>query len=289
MRLPTHLAEKIGLVSGAKGREWVSRFDSVLREAVEKWGLEELQPFENLSFHFVARARQGGTPVVLKLGVSERWLVRESGALTAFEGGPVPRLLGADLSLAAMLLEDVQPGIPLAEEWSEPDDETHTVILAETMVALWRDPPASHSFDTTHSLAKAFERETRFVPRDLVERAAQTWRELEATAPAPKLIHGDLHHGNVLRSEVGHKAIDPMGVVGDPGFEVYALLHNPVQATNKQTIRLIEPRLRTVSAVTGIEIGRLRAWGFCGIVLSSCWDEEDGGEPTDFELAEVLL
>jgi streptomycin 6-kinase len=56
------------------------------------------------------------------------------------------------------------------------------------------------------------------LPADLVGRAAGIVRELCTSGPGPFVLHGDLHHDNVLRA--GREpwlAIDPHGVVGDPG------------------------------------------------------------------------
>jgi streptomycin 6-kinase len=45
-----------------------------------------------------------------------------------------------------------------------------------------------------------------------------------------RLLHGDLHHGNVLHdSERGWVAIDPKGVLGEPEYEIGVALRNPIE------------------------------------------------------------
>ena len=67
-------------------------------------------------------------------------------------------------------------------------------------------------------------------PRGLVDRAANVFVDLCAGAPRV-LLHGDLHHDNILRSgREGWLAIGPFGVFGDPGFEAGALLYNPIRS-----------------------------------------------------------
>lgn len=48
----------------------------------------------------------------------------------------------------------------------------------------------------------------------------------EATDVRPR--HGDLHHDNILSGPRGWLAIDPKGVLGDPGFDAANLFYNPI-------------------------------------------------------------
>lgn len=249
----------------------------MLQEIRTAWGLEGLVPFENLSYHYVARAQRHSEPVVLKLGVPEPEFQCESDALRALEGAAIVRVLDWNPEAAALLLEDVQPGVPLEATWSEGVDDSHTAAIAQTMLRLWR-VPSGPGFATLADWRKALVDPKGALPPGLVQFAVEVWIELERTQTlSPTLLHGDLHHGNVLECGDGVKAIDPMGVVGDPGFEVYALLHNPVGATLEQRLALWPSRIKRVASITGIPQSRLLAYGFVGSVLSCCWSAEGGG------------
>ena len=51
--------------------------------------------------------------------------------------------------------------------------------------------------------------------------------ELLSSAGEPMLLHGDLHHYNILAAErQPWLAIDPKGVVGDPVYETGVFLYN---------------------------------------------------------------
>jgi streptomycin 6-kinase len=119
------------------------------------------------------------------------------------------------------------------------------------------------------------------LPARLVEEAETRFRELLSSAEASVLLHGDLHHFNILAGRRSPwLAIDPKGVSGEPAFEVGALLRNP------------EPRLYTDAAVQsrrvdvlheelGIEKDRILGWGMAQAVLAAWWDFEDSG--TDWQ------
>jgi streptomycin 6-kinase len=58
--------------------------------------------------------------------------------------------------------------------------------------------------------------------------AESLFRELIASSESPVLLHGDLHHFNILSARrQPWLAIDPKGVAGEPAYEPGALLRNP--------------------------------------------------------------
>jgi streptomycin 6-kinase len=83
----------------------------------------------------------------------------------------------------------------------------------------------------------------------LVNRAAGLLVELSESATDQVVLHGDLHHDNVLRAErEPWLAIDPHGVVGDPGFEVGAMLYNPDPARrDRELLALVPARIEQLA------------------------------------------
>ena len=98
-----------------------------------------------------------------------------------------------------------------------------------------------------------------------------------ASAPAPVLLHGDLHHDNVLRAtREPWLAIDPHGLIGDPGYEVGALLFNPEPGDRDGALTALVPaRVEQLAQETGLPPERVVAWGFVKAVLSDVWTVED--------------
>ena len=95
------------------------------------------------------------------------------------------------------------------------------------------------------------------------------------------LLHGDLHHDNILAStSSGWVAIDPKGIVGDPGYEVGTFMLNqlPVGAADSVVQELSKQRLSIFSAELQISRERLAGWAFCHAVLSALWSFEDSEE-----------
>lgn len=289
MELSAAVKFKIERVWEAQGADWIERFPQTLCRASERWSLTEIRPFPNLSYHFVASARMGPREVVLKLGVPELEFFEEADALKAFGSAVCVELIDQDPALAALLLERVLPGAALESLWTEETDDQCTEAMAKTMCELW-GTPAMEGSSSVRDWAKALEPDYVGIPGNLLQRARQLLIELESTASGLHLLHGDLHHGNVLQSGAGFKVIDPKGVLGDPAFEVYAQLRNPVGASAKFTLENWERRVDIVAAMTGLNKSRLLIGAFCGTMISCCWSAEEGGRPpeADLELARRL-
>jgi len=116
------------------------------------------------------------------------------------------------------------------------------------------------------------------IPRDLVESASRCYARLANSQRQVRLLHGDLHHGNVLSdSRRGWLAIDPKGVVGEIEFEIGAVLRNPVERPDLfVSEETIENRCGVLVRRLNLDRERLLQWAFAQAVLSAIWSVEDG-------------
>jgi streptomycin 6-kinase len=109
----------------------------------------------------------------------------------------------------------------------------------------------------------------------------------------PVLLHGDLHHFNILSAEDSWLAIDPKGIVGEPAYEVGAWMRNPIPNIPEPELRrFVWRRLDILADILELDWERLRQWSLAQAVLSAWWSYEDGGDAADWEptmrLASVL-
>lgn len=282
-------------VHGVAGAAWIEALPRLRAEVHAAWGLraDGALPLSYAHVERVVRVADD-IPAVLKLCLpGDPEAAGEAPALAAFAGDGAARLLAHDPAHGALLLERLEPGTQLVELAAR-DDDAATDALADVMARLWRPPPVGDAFPRVRDWGRALEgpaaRDAR-IPRPLVARARAAHAELCATASAPVLLHGDLHHFNVLRAGAGWKAIDPKGVVGEPAYEVGALLRNPVPALldAPRPRRLLERRLDRLSAALALDRERLRAWAAVQAVLSAVWAVEGGEEPAFWLACAELL
>ena len=293
--LPEHFIRTQCELYGEAGQVWLERLPTLLNECARRWSLTLLPPFANLSYNYAAPAMQAdGTAVVLKLGVPNKELTTEIEALRLYNGRGICRLLAADAEQGILLLERLNPGSMLS---TIPEDETATLIAAQVMRQLWRPAPLAHNFPTVARWANGLERlraefngGTGPFPSKLVEQAERLFVELIASMAEPVLLHGDLHHFNILSAErEPWLAIDPKGVVGEPAYEIGALLRNPTEELMLDR-QVQARRVDLLASELSVDRQRILGWGIAQAVLSAWWSYEDHGNSaaSTLELAALL-
>ena len=157
------------------------------------------------------------------------------------------------------------------------------------MLRLWRPLPADHCFATVEKwasglkkLRQRFAGETGPFPKRLVEKAERHFDELLSSASSLVLLHGDLHHLNILKSQDAWKAIDPKGVAGEPSYEICALLLNPI-SRHANDGQIQRRRLEVLNEELGLDSHRMLGYAIAQSVLSAWWSFEDSA--TDWESA----
>ncbi|MGB9753973.1 aminoglycoside phosphotransferase family protein [Roseiflexus castenholzii] len=277
---------------GEAGSIWLAQLPSLLEILAESWSLTILPPFPNLTYHYVAPAiRDHDEPVILKVGVPNPELTAEIEVLRWYDGRGCARLIATDEARGALLIERLLPGTPLRD--LEPDDST-ILIAAEIMRHIWRPAPAEHQFPTTAAWGKGFVRMRRTFnggsgpfPSALTDAAERLYAELDASSAPSVVLHGDLHQENVLTAQrAPWLAIDPKGVVGEPAYEVGALLRNPPSwRTPAELERLMARRIDLLAETLGFERERIAGWGLAQAVLSAWWSYKDHGHGWDEAIA----
>ena len=247
-------------------------------DRIEAWrvDVERMTETEN---SVVALGRRAGQSVVLKVikRQNEEWRAGE--VLDAFEGRGVVRVF--EYVDGAMLLERVSPGTSLVTMALGGSDDAATAVLAET-IGKMSPRTCSDGMPTVKDWGVAFERygasRDRQIPKALVSAAEWMYSQLCASQSRVRLLHGDLHHDNVLHdAERGWLAVDPKGVVGEVEYEVGAALRNPYEHpelfSDPSNIRR---RIDCFARVLGLDANRALSWAFAQTVLAAIWLIEDG-------------
>lgn len=282
---PIEFARRITARHGAAGTKWLTRLPSIVSDCAERWSLAVEPPFEPMSHAWVAPAvRADGAHVVLKIGFPNSQLLAEIDSLRLFAGRGVVRLLDFEREQGIQLIERLRPGAPLS---SLDDDQGATSVAARIMRQMWRPAPREHSFPTVADLAsgisalrRRFEGGSGPFPTRLVDAAETLFTDLIASSDDPSLLHGDLHHGNILSAErQPWLAIDPKGLVGEPAYEVGALLRNPLPQLleGPRPQRVLARRADRLAEELGFDRERVVGWGLAQAVLAAWWSFEDHG------------
>lgn len=284
MNLPADFTRNILGAFGEKGRNWLSRLPGLIDETSQRWNLTDVRQVPNLSYNFVAYAKQGADDVILKIGVPNNELISEMNTLKLFNGEGVCQLLACDEEKGILLIERLTPGTMLSE-LQDDDERTHIAIDVMQNFVFRRGKVTSPLrnrfiqltdwFAELKEIRPMFDGGTGPIPSELFERVEATLPELFANDDV-RLLHGDFHHFNILLSERGWLAIDPKGVIGQTGYEIGPLMLNPWMEPMDR-VRFKVQTMRRVDILRerlGWAREKILGWALAHSVLSACWDLE---------------
>jgi streptomycin 6-kinase len=253
-----------------------------LEELTQNWDVSVVERLDETGIALVYRvARHDGSAAVLKLYKN---------------GDPKNEHLGFQVMRhwnghgAAELYQSTHDAI-LIEYLSGPSlgdltrsgrDAETAPVLAQTAKALHRVPQETDlglpTLETWYRDLLDFD--VHLVAPDLkplFEHTKILAKELFATQGPQIILHGDLHHDNVLHGDRGWLAIDPKGVIGEAEAEMANTYRNPKGGEGLITSR---DRLLGMNAVFARELDldphRLLRWGAVKTALSAVWQIKAG-------------
>ncbi len=125
----------------------------------------------------------------------------------------------------------------------------------------------------------------------ILARSAEAARLLLAAPQDIRVLHGDLHHDNVLDGGArGWLAIDPHALVGERGFDYANVFCNPEGTDIPVTAGRLARRADVVAEATGLDRRRLLMWVMTYAGLSAAWylqDDDETGAGLPLAVAEV--
>lgn len=267
---------------GPEGDKWLKDLPNIIKKYESLWGFKTLKHFK-LSYNFVAPVKlNNGKQAVLKISFpTDPESITELKALQIFNCRSSAKLINVNYKDCVSLLELISPGMMLS---SLDDDNKATKIFASVCKNICHPLPKSNSFITIKEWSTALVKYNNMyktngpLPKEIIEKAITLLGYLESTSKAPVLLHGDLHHDNILYSiKKGWVAIDPKGVAAEPVFEVAAMIQNPanlIAKTDSLSI-ILNNRVNILSEELGYSKKRIIEWCFYQTVLSSVWALED--------------
>lgn len=278
------------------GPEWPRVLPELAAGQCDRWGLRPAgQSMHGMVALVVPVRCRDGRRAVLKLQPVDPETEGEPAALAAWGGGAAVRLLRHDPRTGAMLLEALDPSCSL--ERVELDRALSVIGALLARLSSHPAPPgmrglAAITRDLVARAGKVRGRLGSDRDRALLAGLAAQAHEM-AAEPGDRLLHWDLHYGNVLAPPRGSGrqpwlAIDPKPLSGDPGFELLPALHNRW----REAVATGDPRRETrrrfdlLTEAAGLERARARIWTLVRVLQECVWALEDGadGVPEQYRL-----
>ncbi|MER0243497.1 aminoglycoside phosphotransferase family protein [Streptomyces sp. HSW2009] len=296
--VPEAFAASYALVSPT-GQDWLAGAPALAEAMMERWGLRIAGPTMYGMASLVAPVTcADGRPAALKLQEVREETAGSVAALRAWDGDGVVRLLDHDPATASMLLERLDAARPLS---AGADDATAMPVIADLLVRMTALPApaglrhlADIAADMVEQTAGAVGALREPAEQKLLRYCADAVAEL-LSEPGDRLLHWDLHGGNVLAG--GREpwlAIDPEALAGDPGFELLPSLDDrwPPGVTAGEVSRTGLRRFDLLTEALDLDRQRAVGWTLGRVLQNGLWDIEDGKhalEPTQVALATALI
>ncbi|WP_176047631.1 aminoglycoside phosphotransferase family protein [Burkholderia sp. BCC1644] len=227
-----------------------------------------------------------GRPAMLKVATCDE--ERRGNALMAWwNGHGAARVWQHDGD--AILLERAQPSPSLAvlSAAGHDDDTMHIACDVVARLHAYRAPQPPSQVVPLHDWFRALL--AYGGPDGVLRRSAATASTLLAAPTLDEtVLHGDIHHDNILHfGDRGWLAIDPKALRGERTFDYANLFCNPARDIAVDPVRF-ERRVALVADAAQLERQRLLQWILAWAGLSAVWSMEDG-LPPDTSLAVAQL
>lgn len=289
MQIPNQFKNKVVSVFGEKGRDWLEELPRRLKACIEKWRLVNCRLSKNLSMNLIvfAESPEFG-PVALKAGVPHPDLFTEMKALSLYNGRHICKCYDFDVELGALLLERVMPGEDLRVLQSSSERIREAVrLISRLPIPVMPEHGLPEYEDWLRRAFTRARRENKVGTQmlSLIDAAEVLFKEID-TADRPKvLLHGDLHHENMLRDSKGQwKAIDPKGIIGVPCMEAARFMENQFgMVCPEERLACLDEMITAFSTEFREPKRIVAACLFVLKVLSVCWSFEDYEVPGDID------
>ncbi|RYE05817.1 MAG: kinase [Rickettsiaceae bacterium] len=275
-------------IHGQDGEKFLSLLPEKIEYISKLWQLKSLKPLENISHNYILSGYHGNLSVILKVGFRATDIKQEAEALKLFGNYEAVKVLACQDEY--LLLERIMPGYSLKTYLPSQHQEALKIvskIVSKIYIPL-NKPSSSVSFlhiktqleilDTTLHKYKLncqqlFDLKFLFY----LHEAIILKNELINTS-TEMLIHGDLHHDNILWNGKNWQIIDPKGIIGYQCNEFWAFIIN------------IENDTKFVANFFNIDLQLIRQWYFVDLMLRTCQNLKDNTTPTlFFDLAKKVF
>jgi streptomycin 6-kinase len=243
---------------------WFTQLPGVLATLTDRWHLDIGEQIPRGSVSVVYRCRlPDGRRGVLKVSPDRARIAAETAALKAWHTVHVPGVIASDVALGALLIEAVEPGVPL----DAPAGDASSEAISELVGALHLGTPnpsfppvaerVAYLFRSSEALYRRDAGLTVVISKETYARGWELAKRLARLDHRDVLLHGDLTPSNILigGEERGLVAIDPAPCIGDAAFDVVDLV-----LWRADAVATVERRAEQLSVVMDVDASVIFSW-----------------------------
>jgi len=255
-----------------------------IEQYAKLWNLSEVEHEENHpKSHITNCYSDKYGPCVLKTDVFPNEINTVCRILKEYNGKRFCKLFEADMRNGVLLIERILPGTRLR---AETNLDKRLNLFCELIQGLHNKPAEKAAYPTymdwISRITKYMEQCKEYVfLYEKMAKAESICRSLCEKYSGEMLLHGDLHHDNIVLGENNqYRVIDPKGAVGDFVFDIPRFILNEFDDTmddnfHRKYIHIIKIMAKRLN-ISNEDIKRLVYAEMC---MAHYWNIESGEEP----------
>lgn len=276
MNVPARLEKRIINFLGESGRLWLDSLPEIMERCQKKWLLSEFQLCD-MSYNYVVKAKSAiHGDVILKICLQSNEFKTEKYALEHLNHQLMCELIDAIDEDHVLLLEALKPGHTL---WSVKDVEERLKLSVPLIMSIPTGDLKEHYPHHREWLNKIFAYIEKNIstPHGMEKHmvAVNEWYDhLNVEGNPLMLLHGDLHHGNILKSD-DWSVIDPKGVIGYKSLEIGRYMNNQINEEGIDREAVLQMMVKYFSEALQLDKKTVLLSFYIDMVLSTSWFFED--------------
>ncbi len=250
----------------------------------ERWSLDDIEKiyeFNNKAVYSAKSIKWGN--VIIKINENKDELASEYNMLKELDGEGSCRVFVYDSEYGILIEERIIPGTELRKEQRAESRISHFI---EVFQSIHKEIDNENSFETYLDwLIRAdrfcIENNIEEVLRENMHKALIIGQEMFNKYSERVLLHGDLHHDNILKNDNGdYFMIDPKGIIGPAIFDIPRYILNEIDFVSEdERKRHIRHIIDLISEKIKYPVSDIIKLFFMEVILANVWNVEDGIKP----------
>lgn len=221
-------------------------------------------------------------PSILKMLTNKAEIISEYLTLKEYSGQHFCKIYDCDFENGVLLEEQIIPGTELKEvtELSE-----KIQIFCSCYEKLHKKADETDKFrtylDWVNRISAYMDNRHDYSELAVhMKKAEQLCLNLFACYPETVLLHGDLHHHNILKNHSGdYTIIDPKGILGPRIFDLPRFILNELEGPITPLLfEKINYVIEVISTRLSIPLDTIRKCFYIETAMTECWNVESGNE-----------
>ncbi len=224
---------------GQEGKEWLNNIDNIIEKYKNKFELENIRIIDKLSINVVlfAKSHKYGD-IVVKIGPPCKTIISEINIIKHYSPKYFPKCYDSSVEDRVIVLERLFPGDNLTTVKDLNERTKIFANIADNLLNPIENVSNTKEFLTFNHIFKekikyAYQNKKKFESiLWMIEKANNIYDKIYKMNLPKYILHNDLHHKNILKSEEGWKVIDPHGIIGERVIECLQFIRSELDNIN---------------------------------------------------------